>query len=259
MVLHVAIFASLSGTHVEAPSPTAQLAIGTLVDVAVPGFGPPGAPSGEAAAADSPDQSDPPAAPLPRVRAAASTAPSLPVATDVEAQTQAPSEGEGQSADAFLDSLIARADGRGDGAGGAGGAGCPDPIAGIWRARRFNRVRGTWGVFTLKIERDGAALTGAITLHSWTGDSRDRHPPPCAPGIFEHTVVMNADGRLEGRHVRFDARDHRRTVQCMSAGRFAYNLDHFTGTLATNRILAVNNDGGWEVNTPYTFRRVSCE
>ncbi len=38
-----------------------------------------------------------------------------------------------------------------------------------------------------------------------------------------------------------------------------YNLDHFTGTIRGNRFLAVNNDGGRDVNAPYSFRRTSCD
>ena len=272
LALHAGLYASMTGrTPGIDPTGTARRAVSVLVELAVPGLGPPGAPEGAPPTIDAEDVPEAPPAPVaaprprrvlsgptalvapPRADPVPEAAPTGGVADGAEGQGT-----DGQSDNAFLDTLLARSTGGGAGAGGRGGAGCPDGVEGLWRARRYNRERGRWGVFTLDVRRDGSALTGTIVLHSWTGGPDDDQPPRCGPGVYEHTVRMNASGRLDGDDFRFDARDHRRTVQCMEAERFAYNLDHFRGTLRGNRILSVNNDGGWEVNSPYTFRRVAC-
>jgi hypothetical protein len=171
----------------------------------------------------------------------------------------APAEVGSPTGDALIDALIARSSGEGSGAGGSGGAGCPDPIAGTWHARKYKSAEGWWSSFTLHIERDGDRLSGRVVQHGWTGGPRDTSPPMCTPGIFEHRVRMGGEGFLRGDHVRFDAEGPpERTVLCMGTD-LGYNLDHFTGTLRGNRLLAVNNDGGRDVNAPYTFRRTRCD
>jgi hypothetical protein len=154
---------------------------------------------------------------------------------------------------------MARSSGSGAGAGGNGGAGCSDPIAGTWFVRKFRGGEGWWSSFTLHIERDGETLTGRVVQHGWTGGADDRSPPICTPGMFEHRVRMGGEGWIRGDQVRFDALGPpQRTVICMGTD-LGYNLDHFSGTLRGNRLLAVNNDGGRDVNAPYTFRRTSCD
>jgi hypothetical protein len=261
VALHLFLWLSLTLRPSNPHSVAAmRAAVGVVVDVAVPGLGEPGAPVGEARHEESDEDVAAVAAPAPRARVRQGIAPFASREPSPEPAIESATDGRGSSDDAFIDGLMARATGRGDGAGGRGGAGCPDAVAGTWRAQRYSRERGRWGVFTLRVERDhDEALSGTITLHSWTGGPADDRPPRCAPGVFEHVVRMNATGRLVGRDFRFEGRDHRRTIRCMSEERWAYNLDSFTGTLAANRIVSVNNDGGWEVNTPYTFRRVACE
>ncbi|MEM9068606.1 MAG: hypothetical protein AAGE52_08875 [Myxococcota bacterium] len=149
--------------------------------------------------------------------------------------------------------------GAGTGTGaGAGGFGCSDPIAGTWRARRYNPGRQSHAVFTLRIARDGERLTGQIINRAWNGGRSQRSPPYCSPGVWSHTVTMPARGRINGTNFRFDGLSHRRTSHCVDFGMWSYNLDHFTGTLQNDTLRVVNNDGGWEINAPYTFRRVDC-
>lgn len=175
--------------------------------------------------------------------------------------------GEGLSDADFIAGLIDRpggsASGGMGGAGASGGAGCDDPILGTWRARRYDRRRAKHATFTLRITgREGGALRGTIHLRSWGGGAAgaptQSSPPRCQPGVFDHTVRMPARGALHGDEVDFEALAHTRVVHCMDFGRWIYHLDHFRGRVSGDRLEAVNNDGGAEVDTPYTFRRVSC-
>ncbi len=267
--LHVVVFLFFVGSaRLPAPdmsSATAEL----LVDVTVPGLGPPGAPAGDLANVQEADplaeELDAPVMPPPRAERpstvdATETAPTelSPEGEPAEVAETA-SEAGAVDGDAFIDSLIARPRaGTGAGAGGNGGAGCEDPIEGVWHVRKYRSGEGWWTTFTLHIERDGDELRGRVVQHGWNGNADDQSPPACTPGMFEHRVEMFGEGFVHGDQVRFDAvGPPRRTVLCRGLP-LGYNLDHFTGTVRGNRLLAVNNDGGRDVNAPYVFRRTSC-
>lgn len=276
LLLHAALLWSFAGGASAVTEGASEAAV-AFVDFAVPGAGPPGAPSGGATANVAPearvleDDDAPVVAAQPR---AARRGPAPIAALTSEAGTDlaavsdasevaesgtlgATDEGEADSSDAFLDGLMARSTERGV-PGARGGDGCPDPIAGTWRARRYDEARERWGVFTLRIAREGATLEGRIRLHAWSGPRAGRTPPRCAPGVYEHSVRMPASGSFDGERFRFDASSYERVTHCMDA-RFDYNLDHFTGRVEGDVLHVVNNDGGHEVNAPYRFRRLSCQ
>jgi hypothetical protein len=141
-------------------------------------------------------------------------------------------------------------------------ADCDDPVAGTWRAKRYSGVWREWVTFTLVITRaDGDDLEGSILAHTWAGDPMDREPGPCLPGMHDYVVRMTGRGSYVGGRVRFGARSFRvARARCPMPG-FDYNPDNFSGVLdlSLNEFQSVNNDGGRDVNTPYVFRRVSCE
>ncbi|RLB56463.1 MAG: hypothetical protein DRJ42_03240 [Deltaproteobacteria bacterium] len=251
-----------------------------FIDVAVPGIGPPGAPRGDAPNMepidDLAERLDAPAVPPPRaprasvapapgpapsIESSPLRAPSAGAPTEIPEVPEAPSAAGNAEGDAFIDALIARSRGGGTGARGNGGGGCPDPIDGTWYATKYRESEGRWVSFMLHVERvaDGEALTGHVVQHSWTGGPGDRSPPRCTPGMTEYRVRMGGQGVLRGDQVRFDALGPAsRTVLCMGDD-LGYNLDHFAGTVRGNRMLAVNNDGGRDVDQAYTFRRTSCD
>lgn len=139
---------------------------------------------------------------------------------------------------------------------------CADPIAGTWVAHHYYPAGHDWARMTLRIERDGDRLTGSITSRSWNGSSSERRPPPCRAGGQDVTVLMSASGSIHGERIDFAGADYHVTrVDCSPTGFFWYNNDHFSGRIDPLRdeIRAVNNDGGRDVDTPYRFRRVSCD
>ncbi len=184
--------------------------------------------------------------------------PLIPVQTE-ETESGDP-DGEAESNEAFLAALAARSQvARGPGSAG----GCGDPLLGTWRARRYDTDHERHVTFTLRIEERRPAgghdaLTGTITLRAWNGGRDQRSPPRCRPGVSDHTVRQPATGQIAGDQVRFEGRSHVRTINCIDAGQWVYNLDRFTGTLEGNTLSVVNNDGGNERNAPYRFRRTAC-
>jgi hypothetical protein len=142
------------------------------------------------------------------------------------------------------------------------GGACEDPVAGTWRAQKFRPDGSTWVRFTLRVRRDGEVLSGTITSRIWTGRPSDPRPGRCTPFGFDHTWRMTARGRLEGDQMTFGATRHRLVRQdCPSTADTRYAPDHFRGTVHPMREVwdAVNNDGAFDIDEPYTFRRVSCE
>ncbi|MFO0714597.1 MAG: hypothetical protein U0353_32450 [Sandaracinus sp.] len=138
---------------------------------------------------------------------------------------------------------------------------CDDPIAGTWVAYRYSPEFRDWARFTLRITHEGASLRGTIVARMWRGLPSDRRPPPCSAEGWDYTVTMQATGNLIGDRMAFGASTHEVTrVDCAST-LFAYNPDHFSGSVdpLADRMHTVNNDGGRDVNAPYEFRRTGCE
>jgi hypothetical protein len=137
---------------------------------------------------------------------------------------------------------------------------CDDPIAGTWVSYRYSPEFHDWARFTLRIEREGETLRGTITARMWSGRASDRRPPPCVAGGFDVTVRMLARGMIRDQRFSFRADTYEiLRIDCPSPF-FAYNPDHFSGTVdpARDELDTVNNDGGRDVNAPYRFRRTGC-
>lgn len=138
---------------------------------------------------------------------------------------------------------------------------CDDPVAGVWRAQRFRGTDRTWVRFILRIRRQGDALTGTITSRIWRGSPSHPEPGECEPGGLDHTWRMVARGTVDGERVRFGARTVRLVeARCPSLGA-RYAPDNFTGTIRpfSEIFESLNNDGAFDIDEPYTFRRISCE
>lgn len=142
------------------------------------------------------------------------------------------------------------------------GGACDDPVTGTWRAQKYRVSDHTWVRFVLRVRRDGDALSGTITSRIWTGTASDPTPGECTAFGFDHTWRMSARGRLDGDRFTFRASRHRLVRQdCPSSQNTMYAPDSFRGTLHPMREVydALNNDGAFDIDEPYTFRRVGCE
>lgn len=142
---------------------------------------------------------------------------------------------------------------------------CEDPVAGVWRALKYSpQFGGQWVRFTLLIHRDANGdLTGSIRSRIWSGTPSDRSPPECAVGQLDTTHAMVAHGRVMGEQLSFGSRSYRLvTDHCpqLFATTNGYAPDNFSGTVDSMRqeFQSVNNDGAYDINTPYVFRRVGC-
>ncbi len=138
---------------------------------------------------------------------------------------------------------------------------CSDPVAGKWEALKFQPRRSDWVRFTLNVHRasDGT-LSGTILSHTWGGTMFDRDPPGCTLGGFDLTVSMNASGRTDTGHITFGASQYSLlTNRCFTMG-ISYAPDNFSGTIdvARQEFQSLNNDGAYDVNAPYVFRRTGC-
>lgn len=138
---------------------------------------------------------------------------------------------------------------------------CPDPIAGLWTARRFDGT--TWNEHRLTFTRDRGELTCAQESRSWRGTIDDVVPPACArsgrgPTSYHHVIlrcdVIEAPPTLRVRSLEILSNTH--TCDDEVVG---YNLDSFVGDPSDNTWATTNNDGGDDVDTPYRFRRLSCQ
>jgi hypothetical protein len=142
---------------------------------------------------------------------------------------------------------------------------CDDPVAGVWRALKYSpQFGGQWVRFTLLIHRaPSGELTGSIRSRIWSGTPSDRTPPACAYGQIDTTHAMVAHGRVTGEQLTFGSRSYRLvTDHCpqMFPTTAGYAPDNFSGTIDAMRqeFQSVNNDGAYDINTPYVFRRVGC-
>lgn len=135
--------------------------------------------------------------------------------------------------------------------------GCPDPVVGLWVARRYDGVK--WYEHRLRFDRPGGRLTCAQESRSWYGDATTVAPPPCPRGgVSYHLVYLTCapverPPALDVRSLTILSESHTCDVEFPG-----YNLDHFTGALHANTWTSSNNDGGDDVDKPYTFRRLSC-
>ena len=140
---------------------------------------------------------------------------------------------------------------------------CADPVAGVWRAHKYNPVYDDWALFTLRIKRGpNDTLTGTIFTRLWRGGPSESSPPICVVGhTHDYAVTMTARGRAQGRRIlEFGANSYRVVRAYCPTPFFEYNPDHFSGTVdpLSQEFQSVNNDGGRDVNSPYVFRRVAC-
>lgn len=142
---------------------------------------------------------------------------------------------------------------------GAGDGRCGDPVIGTWRTQKYRSTDRTWVRFTLHVRREGDRLAGTIESRIWSGSPLTPVPGACTPFGHDHTWVMQADGRVDGESMRFGARSLRLVREdCPSSGT-RYAPDHFRGTIQGEAFDALNNDGAYDVDEPYLFRRIACE
>ena len=140
-----------------------------------------------------------------------------------------------------------------------GNGDCTDSIVGVWRAQKFRGEDRSWVRFTLHVEREGDRLRGTITSRIWQGSPTNPVPGECTAFGSDQTWLMGADGHLDGENVSFEGRTLRLIREdCPSRGN-QYAIDHFRGTVRGDALTVVNNDGAYDVDEPYTFRRVACE
>ncbi|MFK7989860.1 MAG: hypothetical protein AB8I08_27825 [Sandaracinaceae bacterium] len=141
------------------------------------------------------------------------------------------------------------------------GGACTDPAVGRWRAQKYRASDRTWVRFILRVRREGGALAGTIESRIWTGRASDPRPGECTAFGSDHTWQMQATGSIEGTTMRFVSRRARLVAEHCPRGGTQYAPDRFQGTVHPLREVfqAVNNDGAFDIDEPYTFRRVSCE
>lgn len=139
--------------------------------------------------------------------------------------------------------------------------GCPDPIVGVWTARRFDGA--TWYEHRLTFMRVGGALTCAQESRSWLGTIDNALPPPCSraghPATSYHHVTLRCDVIEAPPQLMVRSREILQNIHTCNDEVVGYNLDSFAGNPVGNTWSTVNNDGGDDVDMPYRFRRLSCE
>lgn len=141
------------------------------------------------------------------------------------------------------------------------GGACTDPAVGRWRAQKYRASDRTWVRFVLRVRREGSGLNGTIESRIWTGRPSDPRPGECTAFGSDHTWRMQATGSIEGTTMRFESRRARLVAEHCPRGGTQYAPDRFQGTVHPLREVfqAVNNDGAFDIDEPYTFRRISCE
>lgn len=139
---------------------------------------------------------------------------------------------------------------------------CKDSVAGRWEALKYNPRASNWVRFTLLVHRSAVgAIQGTIVSHTWGGGEWDCIPPSCGTAGYDMTFSMNATGRddAQGR-ITFGSSSYSvAAVRCPSWNTL-YAPDNFSGTVdaARQEFQSVNNDGAFDVNAPYVFRRTGC-
>ncbi len=138
---------------------------------------------------------------------------------------------------------------------------CEDPVVGTWRTQKFRSRDRTWVRFILHVRREGERLTGTIESRIWSGRASDPTPGNCTAFGFDHTWRMQAHGHVDGARMSFGSRTATLVRQDCPSSDARYAPDNFEGTIHQDRELfeSLNNDGAFDVDEPYTFRRVSCE
>ena len=144
-----------------------------------------------------------------------------------------------------------------------GGVTCTDPVVGLWRAQKFRPVDRSWVRFVLRVRREpGDRLSGTITSRIWTGTPSSPAPGPCTAFGSDLTWRMRAAGSVAGDQITFGARGGARLIRqdCPRSDQL-YAPDQFSGTVHALREVyqSRNNDGAYDIDEPYTFRRVACE
>ncbi len=143
-------------------------------------------------------------------------------------------------------------------------ADCADePVEGIWKSHAYYPGHGQWYIFTLTIRRDPSdprRLTGRVHSHYWNGGPDDVEPPPCGPGGFHQTVIMPAEGSVDGMRIQFGGTSWQNDQTFCGPPTTGYYPDVFSGVIdpEIEEFQSVNNDGGPMVNYPTVFRRVRC-
>jgi hypothetical protein len=139
---------------------------------------------------------------------------------------------------------------------------CNDSVAGRWEALKYNPRQGNWVRFTLLVHRSAlGAIQGTIVSHTWGGGEWDRIPPACGAAGYDMTFSMIASGRDDAHgRITFGSSSYSvAAVRCPSWNTL-YAPDNFSGTIdaARQEFQSVNNDGAFDVNAPYVFRRTGC-
>ncbi|MDP3277004.1 MAG: hypothetical protein Q8Q09_17565 [Deltaproteobacteria bacterium] len=184
---------------------------------------------------------------------AASMAPSSPTPSSAPSAASAPSTGLRTGSVGEQRGLLPSA------------ARCNDPVAGVWRAHKYNPIDHDWVIFTLRIQHlPDNRLLGEIRARLWNGMSMDVRPPGHCGGQntdLDYLVRMPAQGSIVGdRHVTFSSITYRVEHAYCPSAYFGYNPDAFSGDIDVERqeFQSMNNDGGRDQNAPYVFRRIGC-
>jgi len=140
---------------------------------------------------------------------------------------------------------------------------CTDPVEGIWKSHAYYPGHGQWYIFTLTVRRDPAQLgklSGTVHSHYWVGGPQDQEAPPCRPGGYHQTVIMPAEGTVDGMRIHFGGTSWRNDQTFCGPPTASYYPDVFSGVIdpAILEFQSVNNDGGPMVNYPTVFRRIRC-
>ena len=88
-----------------------------------------------------------------------------------------------------------------------------------------------------------------------------RRPPPCRPDGYDQTYRMVASGTIHDDEFSFGATTHQLVrTDCPSLMITSYAPDRFRGTVDEMREVldTLNNDGRYDIDAPYTFRRTAC-